>query len=92
MSSPSYLAQCVITGRIQSSRFIDTPSGLLNVALRKVGSTSSNFDAKNYFVRIELKSFVSRDKIPAYKQTDLIRESYDTQALSFYKIADANNA
>jgi hypothetical protein len=82
----------VISGRIQSSRFIDTPSGILDVALRKVGQTSSHFDAKNYFVRLELKSVVPRDKISAYKQTGLIKETYDTQALAFYKVADANTA
>lgn len=48
LASPTYLAQALVSTRTQSSKFIDMPSGLLTVVLKKLSHTSTNFQAANY--------------------------------------------
>jgi hypothetical protein len=82
LSSPTYLAQALVTTRVQSSKFIDMPSGLLTVVLRKLSHTSTNFQAGNYFMTVELKSAVPRNRVAAYST---LEELFKTQPLNFYK-------
>lgn len=39
MSSPQTYAHCLVTTRINQSKFIDMPSGLLSVVLKRIHTT-----------------------------------------------------
>lgn len=82
LASPTYLAQALVTTRVQSSKFIDMPSGLLTVILKKLSHTSANFQAANFYMTVELKSAVPRNRVAAYST---LEELFKSQPLSFYK-------
>lgn len=78
MCSPLSLANSIISTRLQSSKFIDTPSGILNVVLRQMTHTSDGeFPADKYFISVKIQSKVSRDKVLNFTQAN-IKESYDS--------------
>ncbi len=88
MSSPLSLAQSLVTTRVVSSKFIDTPSGLLNLALKKFTHTNlNNFQYEHCYLKVELHSRVARERLSAYSgQTGVIKESYETERLGFYRV------
>ena len=77
-----------------NSKFIDTPSGLLNLNIRRFSHTSTQFPHDRAYLKLEIMSRVKRDNVLAYNMTaeggtgSMIKEAYQTQMLSFYKVEE----
>ena len=67
-----------MTTQITSSKFIDTPSGILKVVLRKMSHTNQgSFPAEKSYLKIQLKSHVKRSDVLGYTGS-MIPEEHST--------------
>lgn len=75
------ICQTLIKTRLSSSKFIDTPSGQLNVVVKKMSHNSGNFNLENY-IQLELKSRVDKSRI---NTNQIVTDAYKTEMLGYYK-------
>lgn len=70
--NPMSLGNAYIQAKVQTSKFIDTPSGVLNVVLRRLVHNNPNFDQKatSSIVQLQLKSRISRESLLKKVQMD----------------------
>lgn len=91
MQNPMSLGNAFIQTKVYTSKFIDTPSGVLNVVLRKMSHNNPSFKQKeNSYIKIELKSRISRNLLTLPETT--MSDKFCSQPFgSYHNRTEKNN-